>query len=231
MKAEERLAADLAARLRAGGWEVYEEVATLRGRADIVVVKGPLVHVLECKVSMGLAVVNQAARWRGHANLVSVATAPWPRGRDVAVEVLDALGLGWYTVEHGAVREVTPPRLYRHTTGQVRRLLRPEHQTYARAGSGGGGYYTAFAATCARLVEAVRVAEAEAPWRTLVPAEVCASIPHHYGTARSAASALTAAIERGLIPELEVVEERYGQVMRRRIRSRRGPVEARAKTP
>src|SRR3989304_4487218 len=142
---------------RGGGGEADGEVATPRGRADIVVVKGPLVHVLECKVSMGVAVVNQAARWRGHANLVSVATAPGPRGRDVAVEVLDALGLGWYTVEHGAVREVTPPRLYRHTTGQVRRLLRPPPPTYARAGSGGGGDYTAFAATCGRVGEAGRV--------------------------------------------------------------------------
>src|SRR3989304_3702638 len=53
VKAEERLAADLAARLRAGGWEVYEEVATLRGRADIVGGKGPLVHLLECKVAVG----------------------------------------------------------------------------------------------------------------------------------------------------------------------------------
>lgn len=227
MKAEECLAADLVAWLRGGGWDVYEEVETRSGfgRADVVAVKGSLVHVIEAKVSMGLAVLSQAARWRGHANLVSVATRTWGRrSGDVSVEVCEALGVGWYGVGlPGTVLELAAPRLTRRTSTQVRRALRPEHQTYARAGSN-GGFYSAFRGTVARLVEAVRRAESEqGSWRHGVsPAEVCASIVHHYATARSAASALTSAVERGLVPELEVYDEPYGRSVRRRIRSRTG---------
>ncbi|MFF0828791.1 hypothetical protein ACFYU8_17695 [Brevibacillus sp. NPDC003359] len=54
---------------------VYPEVYCPRGggRADIVVTSGPVVGVVEMKQSLTLDLIDQALRWRGHANYIWVA--------------------------------------------------------------------------------------------------------------------------------------------------------------
>ena len=54
-------------------WTVYQEVS-LGGRViDLVATRGPLVWAIECKVSLGLAVLEQAYGLLGYAHYVSVA--------------------------------------------------------------------------------------------------------------------------------------------------------------
>jgi hypothetical protein len=94
---------DLAAKvidwLQSQWWEVYQEVQPHHcGRtADIVAINGPLVWVIETKTSLSLALLEQALRWRGYANYISIAT-PSPRryskGEDAVRLFVKHLGIG-----------------------------------------------------------------------------------------------------------------------------------------
>jgi len=204
---EAALAEAVIAWLTERGWTIYQEVDCRIGRADIVAVRGPLVHAIECKSTFGFAVLDQAHRWIGHANLVSVATEGRSGRKKVCDTVCEALGIGRYSVPfYGAVHELVSPRLWRRVSRTIRNTLRPEHQDYARAGTN-GGYYSAWRGTCAKLAELVNKRDFR---DGLTVKEAVAQITHHYATDRSARACLLREAQAGKIPGVVVIDW-YGQ--------------------
>lgn len=176
MKPPVQSEADLAARIvayyKARSFEVFEEVQP-RGwgsgkRADIVAVKGEILHVVECKKALSFDVLAQCAAWSPYASTVfaGVAFAKTSPGREMAMRCAQSFGIGVYEVkslwptDRGADAPVIlsagatergrfDPRLLRE--------LRPEHQTSARAGTPGGGQATRFKEIVAGLVAFARL--------------------------------------------------------------------------
>jgi hypothetical protein len=207
MKAETELAGKVMAWLEARGWSVYQEVAPFSydARADIVAVRGPLLYVVECKLSLGLAVIGQALHWPRYANLVSVATPP---SRSAAADtILRSIGLGWFVVGYEDVREEVSPTLRRRVDERLRKSLRPEHQTYAKAGSN-GGYFTAWRGTCAAL--AAYIAEHGRWGFGIEPMRAVKSITHHYATDKSARDCLVRDVRAGKVLGVELRDDQYG---------------------
>lgn len=196
-RSESDFAALVVAWLRSQGWGVYEEVEHRMTRADIVAVKGPLLHVVECKLAFGFPVLQQARRWLGRANLVSVATPATSRQGKLCEDVCAWLGIGWLVDYYSDVAERVAPKLWRRTDPGLHKILRPEHQAYARAGSN-GGYFSAWRATTERLKDLV----AQEPGLTM--REIVDKLPHHYATAKSARSVLLRDIEIGRITGLRI---------------------------
>lgn len=87
------------AQLRAGGWDVYQEVDVHRAgaRADLVATKDGNVEVVECKMTMSLDLLGQAENWLTWAHRVSVAlpmSSRRTRGYDFAVKAMKKFGIG-----------------------------------------------------------------------------------------------------------------------------------------
>ena len=83
-------------------WKVYQEVSlgSSARTVDIVAVRGPLVWAIECKVSLGLAVLEQAHSLLGLANYVSVAVQSRRRGETgrFATKAMKDMGIGMFFV-------------------------------------------------------------------------------------------------------------------------------------
>ena len=196
---EAELAAKVVAWLE-GGWDVYEEVALWGGIADLVAVQAKPRRgwLIECKVTLGLAVLSQCRGWqrRGLANYVSCAVPAPRRGsnaRHLAMEIAEHFGIGVLVVGRHGVKELSAPRLQRRVVRSVCDFVRPEHKTHAKAGSAKGGYWTAFKQTCSR---AVRFVTAH-PGCTV--GELVKGIDHHYANASSARGALAGRIMDGTV--------------------------------
>lgn len=183
---EEQLAMAVSAWLRADGWETYHEVCDRGGnpRADIVATRGRLVHVVECKLRLGLEVLAQADRWRWKAHFVSVATPKPYKGTaayGLARRVASDRGIGLITVgEVGSIWSVRGGAFYRTAeVAALRRLLTPEHKTSIPGGKG-PGFHTPFKETCKRVLEEVRKAGGRAPVKATILA-----VEHHYASDKS----------------------------------------------
>lgn len=151
------------------------------------------------KRSLGLAVLGQAAYWTSTAHYVSVATplrARPARTRCVADELLDHFGVGSLLVSPGRVCENIPPRLHRaaHRSAKwTMPLLHDGHRTGAKAGTAGGGHYTAFRGTCEVVAQYV----AAHPGCSLK--ELFDSIDTHYKSSATARACLAKWIRRGIV--------------------------------
>lgn len=152
---ETDVAAAVVAWLSDMGWDVYQEVSLGNGgrTVDLVARSGAILWAIECKVSLGLAVLEQAHDLLPYAHLVSVAVRQRTRREGnwrFASEAMAAQGIGMFTVEQRfaagagggyvweASREI-PPRL-RRTVGRIttwgarntyRRLLPKEQRKTA----------------------------------------------------------------------------------------------------
>jgi len=201
VKREEDYAVPVVAWLRDLRWEVYQEVDGPAGIADIVATQGPLVWAIEVKKQFGVAVVGQAARWRGYANLVSVATGVSGRqyspDRCFLESVMRERGIGWLVVHvdgfEGPVREPVHPRLRRRTSKALKQALREEQKTFARAGSAHGGHFTPFKQTCARVLAYVSAH----PGCSIK--ELLGGIETHYSRVSTARSCLARWILAGVV--------------------------------
>jgi hypothetical protein len=212
---EQALASELVAWLEAQHWDVYQEVRVSEYSgspiADVVAVQGRLVWIVECKTTLGLAVLGQALRWRGQVHFASVCAPQMPRRGNAswaAERFARELGVGLLTAEHGYVSQHEAPRLNRRPCGveQIRAALRPEHKTYAKAGSARGGYWTPFRQTCHYLREAVE----KQPGVTL--RDAIANIQTHYSSPQTARSSLPSLIEKGVVRGVRL--EREGRALR-----------------
>lgn len=189
---EEDLAAEVVADLEAQGWTVYQEVQC-GTRADIVATRGPLLWVIECKLSISLELLAQAHDWRGWAHFISIAVeAPKRRGRrrrgsrtaKFVRDTLKAAGIGYLRVGENGVEEFLAPRLNRTISSQLRDRLSEEQRTFAKAGNGRNEFWSPYKQTCRRLAIHVR----ENAGCSLK--EAIDSIQHHYASNSSAISSL-----------------------------------------
>jgi hypothetical protein len=159
------------------GYEVFSEVdVPAIGRADFVATMGPKVFVIEAKRQLSWELLCQAQRWQGFAHLVAVAV-PWGGGRerDLAKNVLGYLGIGLLSVSfRGVTIDVEPSPNHNPLSEEITSKLRPEHKTYAEAGTSRGGHFTQFKETALKLEAFV----AEHPGVALK--EAARMVPNHY---------------------------------------------------
>lgn len=208
-KREEDLAAVVVRHLRDLRWEVYPEVQPRRFKccADIVAVQGPVVWVLETKLSFGLSVIEQAHDWRPYAHFVSVAV-PWSRRTRMAEIICRRLGIGVLRIrKDGMIDERALPDFNRKALADRLRVdLTERHKTYAPAGNAAGRRYTPFRRTCESVAAAVR----ERPG--LLLKELLDSVPTHYLNRASARTCLPRWVREGLVDGVRM--ERDGRFLR-----------------
>jgi hypothetical protein len=192
--------------LKSGGWTVYQEVSIgyADRRADIVANRGSIWWIVEVKATFSLELINQAMRWQGFAHMVSVATPTGSRSRHSWNEfkswIFEQLGIGYVQVEDAEfVNQIKRPIFRRRISSTLINKIRPEHQSFAPAGSQ-GGYFSPFKGT---VNEAVRFVTKH-PGCTIK--ELVAGIPHHYANDRSARCCLLKGILEGLVP----IETKHG---------------------
>lgn len=208
---ETDIGAPIVAYLEQQGWDVYQEVKAAYGDpiADVVGVmehgRARVVWVVECKTTLGLAVLDQALGWLGFAHYVSVAVPPTPcRSRHRAVDyLLKQNGIGWLSVAlHDPpwppeVNELQAPRL--HRKAYVRKLLdalNPAQKHLCPAGSTAGAW-TPFRQTCDALAR-----EAKAQPGITLKAAVDA-IRTHYHSTQTARSCLVKWLGAGKVRGVE----------------------------
>jgi hypothetical protein len=200
------------------GWDVYQEVQPRPyGRcADIVATAGSLLWIIECKTSLGLAVMGQALLWHGWAHRVSVAT-PRPQRRTAASgyanKCLKRDGTGLlcvmrYGLSDTQVSERVKPALRRATpmASTLRQTLSAEHKTFAAAGNAEGRRWTPFRRTVALVLSHVK----QNPGSTM--REIIDAVEHHYCSDASARSCIARLTQDGVIAGLRA--EHDGKVLR-----------------
>jgi hypothetical protein len=180
-------------------WDVYQEVEGPGGRVDIVAVRGKIQWAIECKVSFGLAVIEQARNWRPFCHYSSVAV---PQGiSHFGREICKLFGVGALSCTvwpenpaDGEVREMLKPVLNRRP---VLLKLHEEQKDFCEAGSSRGGHYTDFKRTKAHLISAVRNKPG------IEFQELIKALDHHYSSLSTAKSCLRKFIGGHVIPELK----------------------------
>lgn len=216
---EQELAAKVAEWLSCDGWEVYEEVMTGYGIADLVGKRGKITHVVECKRSAGLSVMLQAHEQQSSAEYVSVAVPLPTKGIcnsqfNFFLRLCEREGIGVFTVNPSRwhdepVLMVLAPS-YKRRERLINNAIRgsvywdiplrdrlQEEQIYSGlAGSSKGGYWTPFKATCSAVLRFV----SENPGCTA--RDCIAGIEHHWAN-KSAPYTLTAFVGKGLVPGVE----------------------------
>ena len=199
MKTETELAGKVVSTLHEWGWEVYQEVIESGGRCDIVAKRGPILWAIECKLSFGLPVIDQAYRWRRRANYISVAVKS-ASGSGIGVKFCQDYRIGVLACRHN-VYEVVKPKLARKINPIA---VNDDQKTWGTAGTNGGDYYTPFKKTVRDLVKVVR-ANPGVEFNKLIK-----ELDHHYRSLSTAKSCLRGFIGTAVIPEIEarVVDKR-----------------------
>lgn len=209
---ETDIGAPVAAWLEETGWTVYPEVECWGSVADIVALRGPLVWVVECKTSLSLDVMRQAAEWRGLAHYRSIAV-PFPtrssnRNSGFTSQVLGAFGIGKFLVRPNAeslryaeaVEHRFAPRLDRAVkSDRLRNAVSDRHREECVPGqvSAKGARITAFSNTCRNARNFV----SDNPGCSMK--ELIDGIAHHYASDASARSAMSQWIRNGVVDGLE----------------------------
>ena len=213
---EQELAQAVVAWLGEKGWDVYQEVEVGRGgpRCDVVAVKGRTLWAIECKASLGLAVLGQAHAWLGHAHRVSVATRAVKS--EFGARVAREFGIGWLAVSGGgssggsggggggrsgrrrsrgplAVRARVAPARRARISRRLEDALCAEQKSFAPAGNARARFWSPWKGTAA-AVRAWVAAHPGGPFAAMVR-----EVEHHYRTQATARSCLRRHIEDGLV--------------------------------
>lgn len=187
-------------------WEVYQEVSPHGGsRCDIVAVRGKIQWAIECKLSFGFPVLEQAFNWKRYCHYVSVAV---PRGANGSFGdmICDKFNIGILSVDpyqlinpskfDHPVYEKKAPKLFRQAIGLK---LVEEQKHWAKAGSQSGcGYYTPFKKTIQNMIRIVTKEPG------IEYTELIKKSEHHYGKDSTAKSCLRSFIGTSVIPELRL---------------------------
>ncbi|MDY7037906.1 MAG: hypothetical protein SV375_17310 [Thermodesulfobacteriota bacterium] len=210
-RVEEDVAKHVVEWLDTQGWEVYQEVqiATYGVVADIIAVQKPLLWIIECKTSLSIAVMEQAYRWKGYANFVSVAVPKSNnrRGRAFAETILKNFGIGLLNVRGNDVHENISPLLNRKPSKKrILAILHDEQKTYAAAGNANNKRWTPYQQTCINILQEVN----KQPGITMK--ELMERIKHHYQTNATARSCLYRWAGMGIIKGVCV--KRDGRLIR-----------------
>ena len=201
---EADLAKDVIAWLVDQKWDVYQEVEFWSGSAvaDIVSVQGPVLWIIECKTSASLAVIEQAMRWIGHPNLISVAV---PKSSQTFRSICRKFGIGMLTTRNG-IYETVPPKLLRRSTAGLRDKLTPEHKTFAVAGNANSRRWTPFQSTCLEVLRAVHLNPG------ICMKDLVSKCNTHYSTPSTARICLSRWIKKGIVPGVRM--ERDGRFLK-----------------
>jgi hypothetical protein len=191
--------------LRADGWDCYFEVAPWGAgapRADIVATRGPLLAVIECKLTLSLALLEQCRHWAKYAHL-TWAAVPWCSPSALQLDVCELVGCGLvgfgrFDGGHGSVnRSPTLRRRVNHTL--IRRYL---GEAEAATKPGSVSFATPFTATCTRLRALVRNHNGRIPVK-----EAIGKLEHHYSSPACARSSLISRAEAGVVDGVRVVRD------------------------
>ena len=195
---ETDLAKVVISHLEEQGWEIYQEVVCWGGVCDIVGKRGNILWAIECKVSFGLAVIEQAVNHKRQFHYSSVAV-PSKRGGGFAERICRKYGVGVLKYKH-SVTELIRPKLNRKIAPVI---LHEEQKTFCEAGSSNGGHWTDFRRTVRMLVQEV----SRNPGMEFK--EAIRAIDHHYSSFGSAKSCLLGFIGT-VIPELrtEIIDRK-----------------------
>lgn len=141
-------------------WEIYQEVQVFSGGpiADIIAKQNQLIWIVECKLSLSLAVIEQAFRWKRMAHFVSISSLysqKHRKGRNIAKRFLKQAGIGLVEFGNATYSIVAiSPQLNRKA--QVRHIhLTEKHKTWAKAGNSDGNRWTPFQETCRKVKQIV----------------------------------------------------------------------------
>jgi hypothetical protein len=204
---ERNVAAPVCDYLRDMGWDVYEEVCAIAGRADIVGVKGRLVWVIEAKARMCLQLLGQTKRWLPYAHFVSVVVQGQKYGHqrndgDVFADgALEGMGAGKFEYKfhplaswEECLREKIKPEFRRKVDASlILSRLHEKQKTVGLAGSRGGGYYTPFRGTCDALLDYVKHHNG-CSLKSAID-----SIKHHYRSPGTAVNCMRSYIDKGIV--------------------------------
>jgi hypothetical protein len=208
---ESELAAVVVDWLKVLKYEVYQEVTNPWGRADIVAVNGPVTWVIETKMTLGFGVFDQACRYIGLANYISVATPSIYTNRETIRKLCAATGIGVLRVFGGrdGLAEGYAPKLHRCRDSpfcpNIRKYCREEQKTWGAAGSK-SDFYSPFKATCREVSQFVSQNNG------CTMKELMGSLKHHYYSTTTAKSLLPRYIDQGLVPG--VTCDRSGRAIR-----------------
>jgi hypothetical protein len=194
---EQELAAAVVEWLRAYQWEVYQEVPVGNGIADIVAKQGPVLWLIETKMSMSIRLLNQLDDRVASAHITSAAVparkrceAPW--------KLLRALGVGLLGVwSDGQIEESVRPRFFRRAKGIE---LHEQQKTFCAAGSASGGHWTPFKETARNVLLFVL-------WRPgCTLNELIEGISHHYNDTTAAKRNILMWIKTDVIKGIRIDE-------------------------
>ena len=102
MASETALAARVVSWLEVQHFDVYQEVEHRGDVADIIAVRAGLVWAIECKTTLSLAVMAQAARWQTHYRSLAVPMGKNYNERQMAERICrDFLQVGILYVDDG----------------------------------------------------------------------------------------------------------------------------------
>ncbi len=192
--------------LQVDGWSCFFEVAPWgagASRADIVATKGPLLAVIECKLSLSLALLEQCEAWLKYAHVIWGAT-PFLNGGAFAGKVAKEWGFG--LVELGqrwgrANSQITvQPRLRRRVEHERIRRHLGDAQANHKPGSN-HSFATPYTATVAALLGIVTEA------KRIAVKDAIAQVRHHYSSSACARQTLMRDVEIGRIKGLRLARE------------------------
>jgi hypothetical protein len=214
-KAETELGPPVVEWLTREGFEVYQEV-DVGPIADVVGVRGPLVVVVELKLTLSFDLLAQARGWRWCAHQVwaAVPLAKRTDGRRMAIDCFEQMGVGVLEVDRRhdgeayVARAIVRPTFIRLAGGRkyIAPALREENRTLAKAGSPAGARdWSEFKQTCRAVRELVRAK----PGATI--REVVAGLDHHhYATDAGARASLVERIGRGVVEGVQIRRDGAG---------------------
>lgn len=179
-------------------YEVYQEVTTPNGSADIVL-KYSFLWAIEIKLGMNLTVLAQARCNQRYFHYSSICIKA-QRGKtfDFGVKICKEWGIGVFVLfGNGNLREYLRPKMQRKALTKTI-ILHERMKTYAEAGNSNGDRWTPFDQTVDDLKRYVR----QNPGCRLKVA--LQEIDHHYHTLSSATSSIRQWINTGVIKGLEL---------------------------
>ncbi|MFH0972067.1 MAG: hypothetical protein V1835_05890 [Candidatus Micrarchaeota archaeon] len=194
-------------------WKVYQEVQLWRGskRADIVAAQGPLLWVIETKLTLSLSLIYQALQWRKDAHFVSIAIpAPGRHSNGAGNYFCRKEGIGILAVDvfrTDPVYERLRPVLFRKAhIEHIKSHLCDQQKTFAKAGNAEGKYWTPYQETCQNINAAVRLQPG------IILKDLIDTVKHHYASKASATSSISHWAQGGKIKGIRC--ERDGRFLR-----------------
>lgn len=212
-KSEQELAAKVVSWLSEFEWTVYQEVRVggYGPIADIVATRGPILRVIECKMSFTATLAEQALRHKTFAHYVHVAVPSKQidkKGSFALERLLMHEGIGLLNITPTYISEWRKAKFFRKAfVEDIRRHLKEEHKTYAAAGNAKNQYWTPWRSTCDNWKRYVE----QHPGCTLK--EIISNEGHHYASDVTARTAMAKWITAGKVKGITCVRDKKNKIL------------------